>query len=70
MSILVVEDEALIALEIRDRLTRVGFRVTDVADSGEKAIAAAEQSQPDLILMDIRLKGKMDGRRSWMVSSS
>jgi two-component system cell cycle sensor histidine kinase/response regulator CckA len=59
--ILVVEDEGLIAEEIQDRLQRLGYEVTAIADSGEKAIAAAEQTQPDLVLMDIRIKGKIDG---------
>ena len=61
MRVLVVEDEALIAEEIRDRLTRLHFEVVGVADTGERAIEAAARLQPDLILMDIRLKGNMDG---------
>jgi CheY-like chemotaxis protein len=60
-AILIVEDEALIAMEIRDRLTRLGFQIASIADTGEKAIREAERTRPDLILMDIRLKGKMDG---------
>ncbi|HEY3840096.1 MAG TPA: response regulator [Bryobacteraceae bacterium] len=60
-AILIVEDEALIAMEIRDRLTRLGFQIAGIADTGEKAIREAQRSHPDLILMDIRLKGKMDG---------
>ncbi len=60
-SILVVEDEALIALELEDRLIRMGFRVAGVVDTGDKAILAAQTLLPDLVLMDIRLKGKMDG---------
>lgn len=59
--VLVVEDEALIAEEIQDRLTRLGYMVIGVADTGLQAMAAAEQMRPDLVLMDIRLKGQMDG---------
>ncbi|QSA98479.1 PAS domain S-box protein [Methylococcus sp. EFPC2] len=59
--VLVVEDEALVAEEIRDRLTRLGYEVVGVADTGRQAIAAAEQTRPGLVLMDIRLKGRMDG---------
>ena len=59
--ILVVEDEVLIAEEIRERLTAAGFTVVGVADSGEAAIELAGRERPDLVLMDIRLKGPMDG---------
>ena len=61
LKILIVEDEALIADEIQDRLTRLGFRPVGIRDTGEAAIQAAEQLHPDLVLMDIRLKGKIDG---------
>jgi diguanylate cyclase (GGDEF)-like protein/PAS domain S-box-containing protein len=60
-NILIVEDEALVAEEARDRLLRHGYRIAGIVDTGEQAIALAEQLQPDLILMDIRLKGSMDG---------
>lgn len=59
--ILVVEDEALVAEEVRDRLTRIGYEIVAVADTGEAAIDIAEATRPDLVLMDIRLKGKLDG---------
>lgn len=59
--ILVVEDEALIAEEIQDRLTRMKFQVVGIEDSGPKAIETAHRLRPDLVLMDIRLKGHMDG---------
>jgi PAS domain S-box-containing protein len=61
LKILIVEDEALIAMEIRDRLVRLGFQIAGIADTGEKAIQEANRSHPDLVLMDIRLKGAMDG---------
>ena len=61
LRVLVVEDEALIAEEIQDRLTRSGFRVMGVCDTAEQAIKAADEFNPDLVPMDIRLKGKMDG---------
>ncbi len=59
--VLVVEDEALIAHDIQDRLERGGISVTGVADTGEDAISLAQDSRPDLVLMDIRLKGAMNG---------
>lgn len=59
--ILVVEDEALIAEEVRDRLVRAGFVVVGIVDTGPAAVEAASSVRPDLVLMDIRLKGRMDG---------
>jgi AmiR/NasT family two-component response regulator len=59
--ILVVEDEALIAEEIEDRLSRLGFQVVGLADTAAKAIHLTEQTRPGLVLMDIRLKGEPDG---------
>lgn len=59
--ILVVEDEWIIANDIKDSLAEMGYRVTAIAASGEDAIARVEEELPDLILMDIVLKGKMNG---------
>lgn len=59
--ILIVEDERLIALDLQRRLTRLGYTVIGIMASGPQAIAAAFQLQPDLVLMDIRLQGEMDG---------
>ena len=61
LRILVIEDEALIAEELQERLTHLGFRVIGVHDTAEQALYAAEVLRPDLILMDIRLKGGIDG---------
>jgi len=58
---LIVEDEALIAEELADRLSRLGFSVIAAVDNAEEGIAIATRERPDLILMDIRLKGKKDG---------
>lgn len=59
--ILIVEDDAIIVFKLRFTLEELGYTVVDSADTGEGAIECALRSQPDLILMDIRLKGKMDG---------
>lgn len=59
--VLVVEDEALIAEEIADRLRRRLYDVVGVADTGHDAVRQAWAARPDLILMDIRLKGGIDG---------
>ncbi|MBF0456690.1 MAG: response regulator [Nitrospirae bacterium] len=60
-SILVVEDESIVAMSIKDRLTELGFTVTGIVSTGEDAIKSVEDNPPDLILMDIVLKGKLDG---------
>ena len=59
--LLIVEDEALIAEETADRLTRMGYQVLGIADTGPGAIAMAQELVPDLVFMDIRLKGAMSG---------
>lgn len=59
--VLVVEDEALVAEEIRERLIRLGHDVVGVVDTGEDAISSAQRLHPDLILMDIRIKGEING---------
>jgi CheY-like chemotaxis protein len=56
-----VEDEALIAEALRARLSDLGVSVIAAVDSGEEGIEIATREQPDLVLMDIRLKGGKDG---------
>ena len=60
-TILVVEDERIVARDLQQRLTKQGFRVPDIASSGEEAFKKAEIVKPQLVLMDIHLKGPMDG---------
>ncbi|APJ03139.1 sensor histidine kinase [Silvanigrella aquatica] len=59
--ILIVEDEAILAKALEETLNIIGYEVTGIADNGMKAILLAISSDADLVLMDIRLKGKMDG---------
>ncbi|NJK42206.1 MAG: diguanylate cyclase [Acaryochloridaceae cyanobacterium SU_2_1] len=59
--ILVVEEEGLIALDIENHLLNLGYQVPGIADTGSRAISLVLESQPDLVLMGIRLKGEMDG---------
>ncbi|MGR3275000.1 putative bifunctional diguanylate cyclase/phosphodiesterase [Acaryochloris marina NIES-2412] len=59
--ILVVEDEGLIALDIESHLIDLGYQVPGIAETGADAILLALEAQPDLVLMDIRLKGNIDG---------
>jgi PAS domain S-box-containing protein len=61
--ILIVEDERIVAEDIRKTLERLGYRVSAIASSLEGAIEKIERETPDLVLMDIMLKGKMEGTR-------
>jgi len=58
--VLVVEDESIVALEIQERLMGFGY-IAVIASSGEDAIKKAHEFHPDIVLMDIMLKGGMDG---------
>jgi AmiR/NasT family two-component response regulator len=59
--ILVIEDEAIVAADIQDRLEVLGYEVAGWGTTGAEAIELARASKPDLILMDIMLKGPMNG---------
>ena len=59
--IMVVEDEAVISLEIQDRLTKMGHSICGTAASDEEAVSVAAAKHPDLILMDVQLRGDVDG---------
>jgi PAS domain S-box-containing protein len=59
--ILVVEDDNIVMMEIKDILQILGYAVCGVASHGEEAVEKAGETRPDLVLMDIRLKGAMDG---------
>lgn len=58
---LIVEDETLIAMHLESQLQRLGYAVRGVTASGEEAVKLAHELRPDLVLMDIRLDGHMDG---------
>ncbi len=60
-NIMIVEDEAIVGEELKISLEDLDYTVTSIIKSGEQAIEKADQDCPDLILMDIRLKGQMDG---------
>lgn len=59
--ILVVEDESIVAVDIQKTLQKLGYDVPAVVSSGQAAIQKARENKPDLVLMDIVLKGKTDG---------
>jgi signal transduction histidine kinase len=59
--ILLVEDEAIVARDLERSLVRLGYAIVGVEARGEDAIARVERDPPDLVLMDIRLRGAIDG---------
>jgi CheY-like chemotaxis protein len=59
--VLVVEDESIIAMDIQYTLQRFGCDVCGVVSSGEESIESVSRTNPDLILMDIKLRGEMNG---------
>ncbi len=59
--IIIVEDEHIIAMEIQDRLKKLGYDVPALIPSGEEAVEKIKDIKPDLVIMDIMLEGKMDG---------
>ena len=61
IQILIVEDERLVGFDLRRRLGRMGYTVVGIITSGEEAIEHAHRLRPDLVLMDVRLRGCMDG---------
>lgn len=61
IKILIVEDEMIIAANISLQLSSLGYEVTGITPRGEEALISIKQDQPDIVLMDISLKGDMDG---------
>jgi len=61
IKILVVEDEMIIGANISIQLTELGYEVTGVLPRGEEVLNHAKENRPDIIILDINLKGKMDG---------
>jgi CheY-like chemotaxis protein len=59
--ILIVEDELLIAEDIKQKLRRLGHAVVAHAATGEAAVQRTAETKPDLVLMDVRLRGEMSG---------
>lgn len=60
-NVLVVEDEFIVSKDIQSSLKKLGYHVVGAAPSGEKALEILESEQPDVVLMDIMLKGEMNG---------
>lgn len=60
-TVLIVEDDMILSMVIEQMVKHLGYEVTDRVKSGEQAIKSALQNEPDVILMDIRLDGNVDG---------
>lgn len=60
-NILVVEDESIVSKDIQHSLKKLGYNVVGAASTGEKALEIARAERPDIVLMDIMLKGDMNG---------
>ena len=60
-AILIVEDERIVAMDLQQTLNEWGYDAWAIAASAEEALAHADRREPDLVLMDIRLKGSLDG---------
>ncbi|MEB3161530.1 MAG: diguanylate cyclase [Synechocystis sp.] len=60
-SILIVEDELLVARQLSKKLSQLGYKINGIASSGQAALMAVFQTPPDLVLMDIVIKGEIDG---------
>ncbi len=61
VNVLVVEDESIVSKDIQNTLTKLGYKVVGAASTGEKALALVKSESPDIVLMDIMLKGDLNG---------
>src|ERR1700704_2030275 len=61
LRVMLVEDEVIVAWDIAETVKRLGYDIVGMADTAEQAVRLAEQLAPDVILMDIRLNGPLDG---------
>ena len=61
IKLLIVEDDMIIAAKISMQLTNLGYEVTGIVPRGEEAILHVEENKPDIVLLDINLKGALDG---------
>jgi CheY-like chemotaxis protein len=68
--IFLVEDENIVAEDLRERLEKNNYEVVGVADSGKTAIEQVQQLRPDLLLMDVRVKGELNGIETAIVIQS
>jgi DNA-binding response OmpR family regulator len=68
--ILIVEDELIVAEDIRAKLVQKGYRVIGIADSCDKALDLAKANPPDLMILDIRIRGENNGVETALIIQS
>ena len=68
--IFIVEDELIVAEDLRARLTHYNYEIIGIADSGAEAIEQVKTLKPDLLLMDVRVKGELNGIETAIVIQS
>ena len=61
LSVLIVEDERIVAIDLQQTLSRMGYDAFAIASSADEAMRRASERRPDVVLMDIRIKGDRDG---------
>ncbi len=61
LKVLIVDDEIILAMDVKNQLEKLGYNVVGIANNGEDAIKLTKERTPDVILMDIVIKGDMDG---------
>jgi len=61
ISIMIIEDEVIVALDLEERIQKLGYDVAAIRHNSEKALAYLEIHTPELILCDINIKGEKDG---------
>ena len=61
VSILVVEDEGIVARDLQESLMRLGYQIAGIASEGAQAVTMAEEQHPELVVMDVSLRGDIDG---------
>jgi diguanylate cyclase (GGDEF)-like protein len=61
LSILLVEDEGIVAQDMQEALSRIGYHIAGIASEGRQAVAMADMLAPDIVVMDVSLRGEVDG---------
>lgn len=67
---LIVEDEVIVAEDIRSKLSAKGYEVTGVVDTFDKALESVKANRPDVMLLDIRIKGEITGVETAIILAS
>ena len=70
INVLIVEDESIVVEDLRARLENNGYEVVGTADSGNSAIEQVQKLQPDVLLMDVRMKGELNGIETAIIIQS